>query len=136
MSILGEWLIAGILFVLGGDYELVRHDRGQVAGLVPGTTVVEETAHWRSGEKNLFAFYWEPRAPRDGGPMVAEETWTVQALEREVEVTETSMFFGSEQRVLVTHIPLKDPEAVLMIYSPEMSRTEFERVLQGLKLRR
>ena len=54
MSILGEWLIAGILFVLGGDYELVRHDRGQV----------------------------------------------------------------------------------LMIYSPEMSRTEFERVLQGLKLRR
>lgn len=131
-----EFVIAGLLFVLAGDYELVRHEQQQVAGLIPGTTVSEETAHWSNGETNLFAFYWEPTAPRDGGPMVAEESWTVRALEQEVSVTETSMFFGTDQRVLVSHIRLENPEALLLLYSPEMTRPEFEGVLQRLKFRR
>ena len=131
-----EFVVAGLLFVLSSDYELIRHEKQRVDGLVPGTTVLEETAHWSSGEKNLFAFYWQPTAPRDGGPMVAEESWKVGALGREVDVTETSMFFGIEQRVLVSHIRLEDPEALLLLYSPEMTRPEFEGMLEKLRLRR
>jgi hypothetical protein len=133
MSLFSKFVIAGILFFLGADYEMTSNEVNEVPGLVPGTTVVEETAHFTNGKNELFAFYWQPSAPRDGGPMEAKESWKMEVLGQQATVSETSMFHGREQRVLVAHIPLKDPEAVLMIYSPDMGRMEFENVLRTLR---
>lgn len=125
-----SWLFAGLLVLLSPDFTQVRHETKSYEGLIPGTQVVEDSAHWRSGRGEFFAFFWRPRPARDNGPMVAEESWTVEVLGRQASVSRTSMFFGVESEVLVAHLELE--EGFLMIYSPDLQREQFEKILRGL----
>ena len=130
-----EWLVAFLVVFLPADYQQIRLDVETREGMIPGTEVRETQAHWKTGEKDIFLFLYEPFPDRDGGPMAIRQSYPVTVLGQQRKLIETSMFFGSEQQVFVTHVSLEEPKAVLMIYSPNLEREEFTAFITSLKRR-
>lgn len=130
-----EWVVAFLMVILPADYQQIRLDVETREGLIPGTEVRETQAHWKAQDKDIFLFLYEPFPDRDGGPMAISQSYPVKVLGQQTKLLETSMFFGSEQRVLVTHVSLEEPKAVLMIYSPNLEREEFTALVTSLKRR-
>ena len=67
--------------------------------------------------------------------MAIRQSYPVTVLGQQTKLIETSMFFGREQQVFVTHVSLEEPKAVLMIYSPNLEREEFTDLITSLKRR-
>lgn len=121
------FVLAGLLVILGPDFTQMSNTSEPMEGLIPGTRVVEDAAHWQSPEGDLYGFCFRPYPARDRGPMVAVESWKVEVAGTTAELSRTSMFFGVEQEVLVAH--WKTEEAQWMFYSPNLSRGSFEEIL-------
>ena len=130
-----EWVVAFLVVLLPADYQQIRLGVETREGLIPGMEVRETQAHWKGQDKDIFLFLYEPFPDRDGGPMAIRQSYPVTVLGQQTKLIETSMFFGSEQQVFVTHVSLEEPKAVLMIYSPNLEREEFTAFITSLKRR-
>ena len=84
------------------------------------------------GDAELYAFLWTPNPPRDGGPMVAADTYDGVLLRTPVTITRTSQFFGSAQEVLTASTTIASPQSQLMIYARRLSLEDFRAVLAGV----
>jgi hypothetical protein len=98
-------------------------------------TVQEEFRRWEApGPRALHLFYWQPRAPRPGGPLHAVAEWAAVLGGQPVRVLETDLFMGRPQQVLVTHLELSTPAAAqLMLYATGLTREEFGAILAAVR---
>ncbi|RTQ48984.1 hypothetical protein EJV47_15450 [Hymenobacter gummosus] len=131
---LTDWPAGPLVLALPAAYQLAHHSTERVPLPFPPETLVQED-FWRweaPGGAALHLFYWQPRAPRPGGPMRSVRTWPAQLAGQPVQVHETDLFMGWAQRALVTHLPL--PAAQLMLCATGLSPAEFETVLEGARL--
>ena len=55
-SFMKTFLLAGLMVILGPGFSEVRNRSEQIAGRIPGTQVIEDTAHWHGPEGDLFGF--------------------------------------------------------------------------------
>ena len=125
------WLVASLALTLPAHFHSAGTSSTRHA--LPGPPGLEATEEFRSWKgkpgQELFVFYWEPRAPRPGGPMVSADQWKESVAGQTVTVHETSQFMGRPQRVLVAHLTFQSPEAQAMIYGTGLSRPEFSAIL-------
>ena len=135
MVALKAWLLAFLIFNLSPEWEQTRTgcETVDVTAGPPGQKGEECTAAWKKGGAELYAFVWKPFPPRDGGPMVAAEEMKGSLLGEDITVTRTSMFFGTEQEVLVAGLGTKDPEAQILIYARNLSPEEFQIILSSVE---
>jgi hypothetical protein len=82
-------------------------------------------------EKKAYIYYWDGYPYRDLGPMSEKESWQCEFLGEKVSVTQTTMFMGQEQEVLVLHYR-PDTNTQLMIYSKDMNKDEFIEMLSKM----
>ncbi|MBF9220647.1 hypothetical protein [Hymenobacter ruricola] len=134
-----SWLVAILSLSLPAEFHLAASTSEQVPmrGL-PGSSAHEEFRRWEApGERALHLFYWQPMAPRDGGPMHAVAEWPAVVAGQAVKVYETDSFMGARRRVLVTYLRFAapQPEAQAMLYASGLSRAEFTAVLAQVRLR-
>jgi hypothetical protein len=132
------WLIAVLSLSLPAEFHLAASTSESVPMLLPDQSAHEEFRRWEApGGRALHLFYWQPRAPRDGGPMHAVAEWPAVVAGQAVKVYETDSFMGTRRRVLVTYLRFAapQPEAQLMLYATGLSRTEFMAVLAQVRLR-
>lgn len=134
MVALKAWLLAFLMFNLDPAWQQTRSGCEMVPVTVgpPGQYVQECTAAWTKGDAELYVFLWTPVAPRDGGPMVAIETFDGTLLGNPVTITRTSQFFGSAQEVLTTATKIASPDSQLMIYARKLPLEDFKAVLAGV----
>lgn len=137
MVALKAWLLAFLIFNLSPEWQQTRTGCETVDVTIgpPGQKAEECTAAWtREGGAELYAFVWKPFPPRDGGPMVAVEEMKGSLLGEDITITRTSMFFGTEQEVLVAGLGTKTPEeAQILIYARNLSPEEFQFILSGIE---
>ena len=125
------WIAAGYLLIIPADYSLsnskVRNDN--MGGVVP---VIETSCVWENGKDKYIAFdWWTPMPPRAGGQMVVarEEkgTWAGEP----VNVVETTMFHGTELRVVATFQRLERLKASVRLHAKGMGFEEFQRIVES-----
>lgn len=98
----------------------------------PGSTSVEIYRAYANRQQWIHVFWWLPRPPCPGGPLVAADQWTEMVNGSSVQVIETSQFMGIEQTVLVVH--LKVANATGMIYARGMTREAFALILRSVQI--
>ena len=128
------WILAALALSLPAEYK-VRDETSERIELPgpPGQFATQVFRSWSGPSgKSVYLFYWEPRAPRDLGPMKSAATWPARVAGQQTEIIETSFFMGRPQRVFVVHLAFKDPAATAMIYATEVERAEFEALLAGV----
>ncbi len=130
------WIIALLSLSLPSEYKLVDNTTESVAFAdFPGKFATEEFRSWKApGGKELYLSFWKPFPPRDGGPMKVMTEWSVTVAGKQMKVVETSMFMGRTQHVLVTYFNFTKPDATAMLYSSGLDRSEFTRILSGIKI--
>ena len=125
------WILAALSLSLPTEYK--PRDETSERIELPGPPGQFATQMFRSWEaptgKSVYLFFWEPRAPRDLGPMQVAAKWPARVAGQQTEVLETSIFMGRPQRVFVVHLAFTDPDATAMIYATGMERSEFEAIL-------
>ncbi len=133
---LNTWIIALLSFSLPPEYALVGNTSERIERHgPPGQFATQEFRSWQApGDKFAALFYWEPSAPRDGGPMVIAGRTPAVVAGQKTAIIETSMFMGITQRVLVTHLNFTQPTATVMIYAKGLSIEEFRAMLANLTI--
>ena len=119
------WLLAALALSLPPDFRPrdETSERIELPG-PPGQFATQVFRSWSGPSgKAVYLFYWEPRAPRDLGPMQVAAKWPARVAGQQTEILETSIFMGQRQRVLVVHLGFSDPEATAMIYATAMERS-------------
>ncbi len=104
--VLTNWVIFMQQIALPSEYVLKTSTSDKVAFQVspPGSYAVEEYRKWQTpSNKTISLFYWEPRAPRDLGTIVAAQEYPITIAGKETRLIETSQFMGRKQHVLVAH---------------------------------
>lgn len=131
------WAILGLTLSLPRAYTQVQSSadaKPLIRPAIPGAQVEETFSSWRGPKgQALFAYYWVPYPPHDGGPIESVKEWREAILGESVSIRETKRFMGSEQTVLVAALHPKNPEGTFMIYAKGMSRGEFTRILKSLR---
>lgn len=129
-----SFALASLLFLLPAGWSADPAKTSTGPGPIPNTVVKEVSVGLHDAEKkaSIYAFWWEPRPSRDGGPMKAARSYTREVAGQKAEVSETEYFFGSKQRVLVTHLRCKTPPAEIMIYARGMDQPAFDSFLDGV----
>jgi hypothetical protein len=127
------WIFAALALSLPAEYKPRDATAERIALPGPPGQFATQTFRSWSGPagKSVYLFYWEPRAPRDLGPMQVAAKWPARVADQETEILETSMFMGRPQRVFVVHLAFTAPDATAMIYVTGMERSEFEAILAG-----
>jgi hypothetical protein len=128
------WVVAILSLTLPSEFQSwgTKTSRQPLPG-PPGAMALEEFRSWKGKPgQELYLLYWEPRAPRPGGPMVSVNQWEETAAGQKVTVHETSQFLGGPRHVMVAHFSIKSPEAQAMIYGSGFSRAEFSSILAGI----
>lgn len=137
MLLLEAWLIAFLTFSLPPDWKQT-HSACETIQEPTGQAVEECFASWVYGEKELYAFVWQPQSPisRDRGPMAVAEEIKGQLLGQDITISRTSMFFGKQQEVLVAGVDTETPKGRILIYARNVSPREFQTLLNGVELAR
>src|SRR5262245_45955539 len=128
------WIFTALSLVLPAEYKArdETSERVELPG-PPGQFATQLFRSWSAPSgKSVVVFYWEPRAPRDLGPMQVAAKSPVRVAGQQTEILETSIFMGHPQRVFVVHLAFTDPDASAMIYVTGMDRPEFESILAGV----
>jgi hypothetical protein len=128
------WTIGAIRFSLPPEFSLVSNQSG--TEFTPWhEQVTEEFRSWETPDgKALHAFYWVPVAPRPGGPMVVANSYPAVVAGKDMTISETSMFMGKSQRVLVLHLDLSGAGSRALIYSEGMLLQEFRSLLSQVTI--
>lgn len=138
MLLVKSWVVGLLMLSLPVEWEPVASGCEQVSvvHMPDGPKVRECVGAWRTAQGGeLHVFVWRPGAPRDGGPMVAAESWTVPALGQDMKIVRTSTFMGVKQEVLTTAFALSAPErADVLIYAKGVTREAFAEIVETLKL--
>ena len=133
---LNLWTVAAAALRLPSEYTL-KHESQRKHELPgpPGYYAIEHHASWTAPEaKELNFFFWLPRAPHPGGPMVAAAEWNIRVAGYETSLIETSMFMGLSQKILVTHLHPTEPNADILIFANGILRADFETILGGIEI--
>jgi hypothetical protein len=77
----------------------------------------------------FYLFYWSSYPPRDLGPMVAARRWKTRIAGQETEAAETETFMGLKQQVLVTWLERPGGAGRFMMYTKNVPRETFNRIL-------
>ncbi len=125
------WIAAGYLLTIPADYSLststIRND--SVDGVVP---VIATSCVWENGKDKFVAFdWWTPMPPRAGGQMeVAHEEKGTWAGEPD-SVVETTMFQGTESRVVATFHRLERLKVSARLFAKGMEFKEFLSIVES-----
>jgi hypothetical protein len=133
MMIAAFWIFAALSLSLPAEFK-PRDDTSERIQLPgpPGQSATQTFRSWTGPSgKSVYLFYWEPRAPRDLGPMQVQAKWPARVAGQPTEILETSLFMGWPQRVFVVHLGFRNPDATAMIYASGMERVEFEAIVAG-----
>lgn len=134
MLALKAWLLAFLIFNMPPEWAQTRTGcEDVVPNELPDLQVKECTAAWSHGDKEIYAFVWEPFAPRPGGVMEAAEEIKGRLLGEDITIVRTKFFMGVQQEVLTAHLSVKEPEAQIMIYARNMSPDDFQAILDGVE---
>jgi hypothetical protein len=97
--------------------------------------VQQDAWSWQgTGEHAIELIVWTPEPPSDGGPMRAVAEWTGTIAGAAVHVSETALFMGLNQRVIVAHISLVAPKGTCLFYARGLNRPEFTAILDSIEL--
>ena len=131
------WLVVALSISLPSEYRLTASTSERIPLLgPPGSYATEEFRSWEApGGKALYLYFWQPRAPRDLGPMSTAAEWPALVAGQSVKVFETAVFMGRDQRVLVTYLRFIKPEAQAMLYASGLNRAEFDSILSDVQPR-
>lgn len=89
--------------------------------------------------EGLYFFHWDGHPSRDRGPMAVETSWDAEVAGQQAKVSQTTMFFGVEQRVLVAHFGGPDGHRYLVYMKsadPKVApeRDRFMAILASIRL--
>lgn len=122
-------------FSIDPNYNVTRVNGKSLPSLIPEAKPTSQfTIEVTRNGKKAFIFYWDGPPVRDLGPMAKKESWPVKFLGKDATITETSLFMGQKQEVLVLHCKLSKYTPV-MIYSRDMSREEFDEMLASIRMK-
>ena len=90
---------------------------------------------WRaSGQRELHISAWSKYPTSDGGVMVAAQQWEIVVAGQKTFLTQTRIFQGSANRVLVTGIKGAGQDSRYRIYTRNVPRSQLTSILSTMKL--
>ena len=107
-----------------------------IASPIPGGQPASERfrSYVDAGGNGIYLFCFRGFSGRDRGPMKAEASWTLKLDGREARLSETSMFFGTQQHLLTAHFD-GPSGADYLVYTTRIDRPAFETFLRTLSFR-
>ena len=84
------------------------------------------------GGRVIQVLYYVNQPKHDRGPMIVAAEEDIEVAGQKTKLTETRVFFGATQKVLLVCLRLSDTN--YMIYSERMPKEEFKRFLRSIKL--
>lgn len=136
MEAMASWIVGVLMLMLPPQWTQTATTCEQVNVLQSpdGATTEECRGVWSDGAAELTVIVWRPVVARDGGPMESVEDVKGRLLGKDVLVSRTSQFMGTQQEVLVTSLTLTEPEAHILIYAKGVSPETFQAILDGVSL--
>lgn len=134
---------------LGMELELAPPERNAGPPAMPRyfRIAVEDSWSWAGGadgpgetveagkrSRSIELRIWHPQAPYPGGAMVAALTHSGRIAGHTVTVTETSVFMGLPQHVLVTGFSLATPESQVQLYAHGIGLADFSAILESIQV--
>ena len=111
------------------EYKVTNTSKESIASPIPNQTPTTQIfVELTKNEKKAYIYYWDGHPYRDLGPMSEKESWQCEFLGELASVTQTTMFMGQEQEILVLQYK-PDTNTRLMIYSKDMNKAEFHEML-------
>jgi hypothetical protein len=132
----------GISLVLPRQFAMVDESREELSSPIPDAKpTVEYFRSYRDPNgQSLYLFYWEGTPSRDRGPMESEQEWDIMVDTVPAKLCLTRVFFGRQQKVLVTHFqdPFRNGNPCLIYFAsgdPEIApaRKAFMDILENVR---
>jgi hypothetical protein len=136
MEAVTAWILGILMLALPADWSQTATTCAEVAVIdgPPGEMTQECSATWTKGAAELTVIVWSPVVARDGGPMESVEDEKGKLLGKDVLVSRTKTFMGTEQEVLVTSLELTEPKAQILVYAKGTTPEEFQALLDQISL--
>jgi hypothetical protein len=126
---------AGLALTPPAAFSLKDDTTEKVRSPIPGAppTVERFRSYQDRAGHAIYLFSWDG-LPRDRGPMAVAEQWKTTVGGEPATVSLTSMFFGRQQQVLVTHVVGPAPARNrYMIYTTLLDRPAFAAMLASAR---
>jgi hypothetical protein len=136
MEAVTAWILGILMLALPADWTQTATTCAEVAVIdgPPGEMTQECSATWTKGAAELTVIVWTPVVARDGGPMESVEDEKGKLLGKDVLVSRTKIFMGTEQEVLVTSLELTEPKAQILVFAKGTTPEEFQALLDQISL--
>jgi hypothetical protein len=129
-----------LIFQIPSGFKQASDIQEKITSPIPGGKPILESFRSYQGEagEGIYFFHWDGFPPRDRGPMVTEQTWEIVVAGQKASVSQTSMFFGVQQRVLTAHFEGKNGHRYLIYMKtadPKIApdRTRFLAILDTIR---